>query len=529
MDSFINREPELRLIEDAFGDLLNKDTFLRTPIIDFYGVEGIGKTSILRKVIQTCDKNKIRYIWADASKNVPDFFHEIIHQAGQYGELLPNQNEGKDLLRQSIAVTQRLLGTGPLVMLLDAVDTMNDTKLQPIATMLGDLVVNNKLFVVLTSRRSVSFEHKREVARKLTTLPLLPLDRDSSEQYLNSIGLPPDPELREIIFKWTRGYPLAMNVMVNTLTEKVDPRNELGQRTLLTQIKQKVINEGILARVELAERPWFQIVLSLLSVPRRFNVVIMQNLIEEFAPSLKLANSLSYIVLPKRISQATDILSWNLAKGGFSIDSPVRNIFLLQLKIERPDDYHEINRFLVEISQSNANDASGPDRIRYQREYLYHSANSCTEEQLPHILATTVQQIIQEAEKAPEDLIQFQEEFSQDTELKELLGKHVDIVLSPIYQQLARKMYKDAIQEADEAKHVHYLHAFFSYTVQDPAIHDLSSLLKEQIDQLIAQERPAIVLKLYEKLARDDRFREALGKDFSELLARIRNNMPAEG
>src|SRR2546429_1896710 len=193
MDSFINRQPELRLIEDAFGDLLNKDTFLRTPIIDFYGVEGIGKTSILKKVVQTCDKNKIRYIWADASKNVPDFFHEIIHQAGQHGESLSKQNEGKDLLRQSITVTQKLLGRGPLVMLLDAVDTTNDTKVEPIETMLSDLIMNNKLFVGLTSRRSVSFVHRREAARKLTTLPLLPLDRDSSEEYLNSIGLPTDP------------------------------------------------------------------------------------------------------------------------------------------------------------------------------------------------------------------------------------------------------------------------------------------------------------------------------------------------
>ena len=103
MDIFINRGIELRLIEDVFGDLLNKDTFLRTPIIDFYGVEGIGKTSILKKVVQTCNENKIPYIWADASKNIPEFFHEIISQAKQYGEVLLNRRRFKDCIVKFLA------------------------------------------------------------------------------------------------------------------------------------------------------------------------------------------------------------------------------------------------------------------------------------------------------------------------------------------------------------------------------------------------------------------------------------------
>ena len=249
MDSFINRGLELRLIKDAFGDLLTKDTFLRTPIIDFYGVEGIGKTSVLKKVVQTCDENKIRYIWADASKNAPVVFYEIINQAKQYGGVISNQNED-NLLDQSVAVTQRLLGEGPLVMLLDAVDTTNEANLEPIEEMLSDLMINNRLLVVLTSRRSVSFERERDVARKLTTFPLLPFDRYSSEEYLDSIGLPVDPELREIIFEWTQGYPMAMNVMVKAITEQqLDPKSELGRRMILANIMHLVINQGILARV----------------------------------------------------------------------------------------------------------------------------------------------------------------------------------------------------------------------------------------------------------------------------------------
>ncbi len=525
MDRFINREPELRLIEDAIGDLLNTDTFLRTPIIDFFGIDGIGKTSILKKIVQTCDKHRIRYIWADASKNVPAFFYEIIDQAQQYSEVLPRSDES-NLQHQSVAVTQELLKKGPLVILLDAVDATNEARLVPIEEMLNALVINNKLFVVLTSSRSVSFEHERDVARKLSTFPLLPLDRDSSEEYLESLGLPTDPELRNIVFEWTHGYPLAMDVMVQAIREQgIDPRNQEEREKLLGIITQRVIDQRILARVEPTELQWFQRVLRLLSVPRRFNLLTMQSLIEQFAHDLKLANSLAYIVLPNRISQSTDVLSWNLAKGGFAIDSPIRNMFLLQLKIGHLEDYYKINRFLAEINQSNAKEVSGPDRIRYQREYLYHMANSGDEKQLARILTETVQQIIKDAEEAPELLIQFREEFIQDTELKELLGKDANLVLSLTNKHLAQKMYRTALQEEDEEKRIRYYRDFFDYTIHDPVINDLPSLLEEYVDQLIAQERPAVLHKLYENLAQDDTFRKVPGKDFAFFFARLLDNV----
>ena len=44
MERFVDRKAELQMIDHAFGDLLSKNRILRTPILDFYGVEGIGKT-----------------------------------------------------------------------------------------------------------------------------------------------------------------------------------------------------------------------------------------------------------------------------------------------------------------------------------------------------------------------------------------------------------------------------------------------------------------------------------------------------
>ena len=47
MNDFVNRETELALIDEAVEALLDKQRLLRTPIIEFYGVKGIGKTTLL--------------------------------------------------------------------------------------------------------------------------------------------------------------------------------------------------------------------------------------------------------------------------------------------------------------------------------------------------------------------------------------------------------------------------------------------------------------------------------------------------
>src|SRR5271166_3277785 len=118
MTSFVNRVPELSLIEEAFGDLLNDERLVRTPIIDFYGVEGIGKTSILAKVIEKCNENQVPYIQADANQDLPKFSKGIIEQVRKYYTQLPFQLEASDELTQSVELTKALLEQGPLVMLL---------------------------------------------------------------------------------------------------------------------------------------------------------------------------------------------------------------------------------------------------------------------------------------------------------------------------------------------------------------------------------------------------------------------------
>src|SRR5258708_36522050 len=82
--TFVNRDSELRVIDRAFDSLLDEGRLLRTPIIDFCGVGGIGKTSILREVKKRCQKRNLSCIWVDANQSEQQFLLQLLSQTSQW-------------------------------------------------------------------------------------------------------------------------------------------------------------------------------------------------------------------------------------------------------------------------------------------------------------------------------------------------------------------------------------------------------------------------------------------------------------
>lgn len=429
MDSFINRETALKSVDNVFETLLDKKNDKRTPIIDFYGVGGIGKTVLLRQVKQRCQDIQLRCIWGDLNKGIHEFSREIVHQVQQDSRSPTFEITDNNALYQSISATRILLRRGPVVMLLDSVDATNNEQVGWIEMLLRDLSDDNNLFVVLASKWILSFQNDRLTARKLTPIPLQPFDRQSCEVYLDSIGNQSEPEVRHLIFSWTRGYPLALQVMAQAVNSGLDPRNQEDQKEIVSILTTQVLHQNILARVDPVEREWYQTILSLLSIPRHFNLVIMQDLIEKFTPDLKLENSLAYFGLPKQINQITEILHWNIAEAGFSVDTPVRALCLLRLRIEQPEMYYNAQSFLAQTYRQLATDVTGSDQVRCLNEYLYHSSvETSTQGQS---LVSVVEDIV---DTFPKSVALLATEIAQDEELNELLGTHFSDIQSLLAQ-----------------------------------------------------------------------------------------------
>jgi len=440
MEPFVNRKNELQLIDVSFDALLGKKRLLPTPIIEVQGVRGIGKTSLLRQVEQRCHDMQLPHIWVDVGQSPSNVTYEIISQVKKYTQ------EDEVVLGQSpVHATKILLKRGPVVMIFDSVDTADEEQLGMIETLLRDLIGDEKLFVVLASKKALSFQQERSVARKLTTLSLRPLDRENCEFYLNHLGSPIEPEIRNLIFEWTRGYPLAMHVMAQAINSGLDPRTQQGQKDILSLLTDQVINQNVLGKIKPQERVRYFSALQLFSVPRRFNLVIMQDLIETFTPELKRESSLAYFSLPKEINEATDVLNWSMLRAGFCVDDTVRNLFLLLLRVEHPQRYFAIHNFLADTNQRLAKEFLGSDRVRYIREYLYHTASNTSSTNLPNLpnlLTQSIQMILQEP---PETFLQFLEEFLRDEELKEALGDQLVNIQSMIDKH-AEKINTDTLE-----------------------------------------------------------------------------------
>jgi hypothetical protein len=427
MKLFVNREPELKLIDESFKALLDRRLLLRTPIIEVQGVGGIGKTSLLKEVEQRCQNTQLPYIWVDVSQHSSSVDIEIISQVKRYTQI----SDKKDFSDATHAM-KVLLRKSPVVMLFDAVDTAETTQLLLIENLLKDLIDDEKLFVVFASKKTLTFQQYRSVARKLTIFSLKALDRKYCESYLDTLDNPIKPiEIRNFIFDWSHGYPIAMNVLAQAVQNGLDPRTTEGQQEALALLTDQVIHRGVLAAVDPVDRMRYFSPLQLFSVPRRFNLVIMQDLIERFTPELKLESSIAYWGLPKDINEATDVLNWNMTRAGFSVDEPIRTLFLLLLKAKDSARYFAIHEFLAQTNLRLAKEVFGFDRARYIRECLYHTACMMDSPSIEQQLLDALQIVEQEP---LETLLQFSEEFSQDAELKEALGKHLAVVQTKIVQ-----------------------------------------------------------------------------------------------
>ena len=497
--SFVNRERELEQVGISVDTLQNEQAFLPKSVVEFYGVQGIGKTALLQQIKIMCDTRNLFCIMTDSTQFRPDTLN---------------------------AVESTLAKNEPVVVILDALDASSPEQLAEIEATLKGFVNDAKVLVVLASRNIQRFDNTHTIARKLTPSLLKPLEREDCFSYLNRRDEALTPEVQASIFEWTRGYPLAMSVMTDTiLNDGLDPTKRSDQGKLISVLIQEVIEKKLLASVTApSELLRLQTLLALLSIPRRFNLILMQDLIEYAAGQYRLESSLAYITLPPMINQVTNVLNWSMERAGYCIDMAVRNLFLLQYRIEQPQRYAEINRFLAAKNKDFAQQVTGSDHIRYLREFFYHLAYSEEKSNVQLILAESIEQLALEQPQSESvslqslsNFLQFYEEFPQDDELKEALGQQItNFALS-----LMRKTFLKFCWRLPSAKRGEYLRDFFSHTAHKEKTENFALIFEDGMRQIMQEETAGDAIKLFNELMDSEEIKTLLGENFSEVESHI--------
>jgi hypothetical protein len=254
--------------------------------------------------------------------------------------------------------------------------------------------------------------------------------------------------------------------------------------------------------------------------------MLMQDLIEHFeSEKLKRQSNLAYMGLPKKINQETNVLNWSVMRAGYAVEGPIRTIFLLKNRIEQPERYLAIHRFLAERNKQFAEEVPGSDRLRYLCEYLYHSAQTEQPQGLAEIIKETIGRIIRE----PLALFQqFFEEFRQDQNLQETLGEQTELVYSLLYRHLAQEHLSSA-RATDGSEHIQNLRDFFFYLIQDPKISDLQTQLSQNVEEIVSEEPVHQRARLAEELLRDEKFVASLGEHATLFKTLIEEKTSLEG
>lgn len=516
----VNREQERLMIEEALNDLKGRERLVQTPLLNFYGIPGIGKSSILLEALLLCQQQQTRCVAAIAEPDQTYFFQQYDKTVQDTQNILTIKATLQDALAEAenvIGETEKAKSRVPLAIIIDNIDNKQEEQMDVLKLFLQENIVYTHIFIVLASRRRIVFEDQKKVMRKLTGHQIPSLTPEDAQQFLNAQPGSYSEEQQAFIYKWTRGHPLAMLEMAQAFREGFDLDHQQDYEKLMHRVVDRVITQGLLAGVEAGELNRFQALLRLLAFPRRFNLLIMRQLVEQFEPDYTPPNSLAYIPIPEEIEEATGVLNWSVVKAGFSIEEPIRTILLLQYRIGNNALFQEIHLFLAKLNWEYALEVEDDDRIRYLLEFLYHHSACIDSAPGEKTLQEAVTQIIADARLSSEQLRDFRKEFLKDSSLLEELGPYRTTAQNILHAYLADRFYAAGMESEDIERRINILYDSFVYRALLPERDSMRQRSIELFQQLLEDEHPRWVSSLFNNLSEDKDFLAMMGEEYNTL------------
>ncbi len=439
---FVNREAELRQIDGVLQALQEQQPFEETPLIELCGVIGIGKTALLRQIRLRGLARGLPVLWVGLGSGagpetlLSQLLVQLPRQEPSEVQAAEPQEEtasveratAERMLPQVLDGLHSLLAQrGAALLLLDAVEAGDKRLTGLLATLLREVGPGASLLLVLTARRPLPFEEERVITGGVSLIDLHGLDRAGCGAYLDASGLALSAEERALLWQWTEGYPLALEVLTEAIRAGLHPHQPTEQRQLFQLLIRRIIRERVLDSLPSAERADAEALLRLLAVPRRFTALLFQELTERFAPTLVQTTPLAYFFLLRALSARTNVLRWYPERAGYALETPVRRLLLLAWHVEEPARLVELHRWLATFNRRLAERVTGSDRLRSLHEWLYHSALSLEATEL----AQMAQDLLTTLHREPAEVrAQFVEDARQDQDLQAVLGEQAPGLLT---------------------------------------------------------------------------------------------------
>lgn len=399
---FVNRESEMRSMDDVLYQLTSPDQPLRKAILEFNGIGGIGKSTLLQKFSEECKTKKelhssfidfLRYQSeqnTDLNRIIAYIVTQIVTQIDikneQYHVVLDsamNMDEPIEALTPYLIHYLRLILRAPqkqipLVLVFDSVDIVDVAVRNWLITLVERTIDAGKILFVFASKIALGFSKSPSLERRAYSFQLKEFDQQFTSiqiKHLWRFNKPKElDDWARAIFQMTKGHPLANKLIIDEVrNKKYHPENiTLRKNELIQQINTHVVTEKIFNKYSNDEIARYRDILTPLSIPRRFNLVSLRYLIEKFAPQYALISSWHYSIFIRELQSETSFVRYSKEKSGYIVDPILRNVFSTLLKSENPQLFKEIHSSLIQLYNESILNAKGTDKTKFFLEKVYH-------------------------------------------------------------------------------------------------------------------------------------------------------------
>ncbi len=375
--NFYNRTFELQVVEEMV-DLLKAESTRPQRIINFYGVSGTGKTSLLRWLNREYAHSFLPTSDPSPTMSEQDFLMTLLNEFSNFlrieipeipADLTISPNATMQELKN---YTDDLLhglekSENPhVLMLFDDYDAW-PRHLQEIfeQVVLNVVIKHNCALVVFTSRTNLSFRGQSSlnfytVYRELGTFTATVIE-ERYDEYLNIVPY---------ILRITAGLPLCVERLMEQMHENnistVDEFLE-HEREFTKKNYEDIVEERVLQDV----KPWTHDTLHILSIPRRFNVKIISYLLPRVPRLAERYHEYANIDYLELIEIFGYLSPWNQSRNGYSIQKIVRQILSYYMQVFRLEEFQRVNELLLTMYEDQIQHDT--PKVYDLVEYLYHT------------------------------------------------------------------------------------------------------------------------------------------------------------
>ena len=441
---YVNRTKELAEVRERL-ELVRRGGLLFEAVLEWYGVPGIGKTTLGQMIGKLCseidvpfarldfrpEENTRALLYADEPLLIledlinalgtqePSEFREKLARYHEADEEYLRQERHKRVIGAFLDDIDRLLAKGPMVLLFDTTDqAAPETTTWLEENVLSPLCLTGKCLIIWTGRFPQRWK-RFEVRRRVVSEKLGPLTPEDTEEQVGPEGTR--------IYALTRGHPLGNEEVAEVVWRYKAEGRAAPDLELINVLVDRVIDRYVMKGIEDDLKAAFRV----LVVVRQFDVTILRQLLSNFLKEFKGLREPLFLSILGRL-KGTYLVEWDPVRKGYAIDPTIRRILALQLCYNHPKRYLQINDMAADIYAEWIKKVQ-ENRSVYVVERLYHRAvpsiikkrllgpmiKELREELKGYLGAYYTDEDRERAQRSTDQLLQ---ELERDEEFREIIG-----------------------------------------------------------------------------------------------------------